>query len=581
MQKKAHTFAVILMVLHFCYVLNVNPIYAQSSIKALVGGAIVNPVGVPSIENTVILIEDNKIIKIGKDREIKIPEEAEIINVEGKWIIPGLIDSHIHFFQSGGIYTRPDVIDLRQYVPYVGQELVQIRERLTDTFARYLRCGITSVVDMGGPFWNFEVRELARQTDLAPRVAIAGPLISTYQPEALTTDDPPIIKVNTFEEAQILVHKQIEKKTDFIKIWYIVHSGQTPEDHLPLVQAIINESHKQGVRVIVHATQLETARAAVKAGADILAHSVSDTLVDEEFIQLLKKRNVIYSTTIIVNEGYLEALTKRVELSQIEQELANPYIVATLFDLFELSREVDPQKSENWIAARKERMKISQQNLKILQEAGVIIAANTDAGNIGTLHGPAIFREFELMAKAGLTPLQILTAATINNAKLMGRQDELGTIELNKLADLIVLNSDPLSDIQNTSDIHLVVKDGNVYSPEEIIRKTAEDVVQQQVNAYNARDIEAFLVTYSPEIKIYDHPDNMRFSGLEEMKERYNTFFKKNPNLHVEIVNRMVLSNYVIDREKITGFSNSQTKHAIVIYKVQDGSINLVWIIRE
>ncbi len=555
--------------------------YGAASIKALVRGSVVNPLGAPSLKNAVILIEDHKIIRVGHFGKTKIPQGAEIINVEGKFIIPGLIDSHIHFFQSGGIYTRPDVVDLRKFVPYVEQELSRIRKDLPDTFARYLRCGITSVVDMGGPFWNFEVRELARQTDMAPRVAVAGPLISTFQPDALTTDDPPIIKVNNIEEARALIKKQIDKKTDFIKIWYIVRAGQTPADHLPLIKPAIAESHKNGFRVIVHATQLETAKAAVKAGADILAHGVSDRLVDEEFIKLLKKRRVIYSTTIIVNEGYKEALTKGMALSLVEHELANPYIVSTLFDLYELPAEAAPRMSDDWVNSRNERIKISQQNLKILQDAGVIIAANTDAGNIGTLHGPALFREFELMAEAGLTPRQILTAATINNARLMGQQDNLGTIEGNKLADLVVLNTDPLLDIRRTSDIHLVVKDGQVYKPEQIIKKSAEDVVQQQVNAYNARDIEAFLAAYSADIKIYDHPSTLRCAGLREVRQRYEPVFQANPNLHVRIVNRIALGSFVIDREEVTGLSGKQTKQAVVIYNVQNGSIQRVWLITD
>jgi imidazolonepropionase-like amidohydrolase len=559
----------------------VGSIQATASNKAIVGGNVVNPDGASSIKNAVILINDNKIIQVKKLDKVKIPLDAEIINIEGKWIIPGMIDSHIHFFQSGSIYTRPDVIDLRKYVPYVEQELSQIKKQLPDTFARYLRCGITSVVDIGGPFWNFEVREIARQTNLAPRVAVAGPLISTYQPEALTTDDPPIIKVNIIEEALALVQKQIEKKTDFIKIWYIVRSGQTPLDHLPLVKATIEESHKNGFRVIVHATQLETAKAAIKAGADILAHSVMDKIVDEEFIKLVKKHNVIYSTTIIVNEGYKEALAKRVKLSLEEHGLANPYIVSTLFDLYHLPKDAAPKRDDTWVNRRNETIKICQQNLKILQDAGVTIAANTDAGNIGTLHGPALFREFQLMAEAGLTPRQILTAVTFNNAKLMGLQHSLGTIEPNKLADLVILNSDPLLDILNTSDIYLVVKDGNVYKPDQIIKKTAEDVVQQQVNAYNARDIEAFLATYSPESKIYYHPNTLYCSGREDIKQHYQALFKSNPDLHVETINRIVMGSFVINREKVTGLSNNQIYNTAAVYKVQNGLIQRVWVIRE
>jgi imidazolonepropionase-like amidohydrolase len=554
---------------------------AQSSIKAFVGGTLVNTNGTKPVENAVILVEGSRIVRVGSARDIQVPKDAEVINADGKWIIPGLIDSHIHFFQSGGLYTRPDIIDLRKYVPYVEGELAQIRERLPDTFARYLRSGITSVVDVGGPFWNFEVRELARKTKLAPRVAVAGPLISTYQPDALTTEDPPIIKVNSIEEARALVRKQVEKKADLIKIWYIVRAGERPEDHLPLVRATIEESHRNNTRVAVHATQLETAKAAVRAGADILVHSVYDREVDTEFIQLLKERDVIYTPTVIVTEGYKEVLSQRVKLTRIEHELANPYIVSTLFDLRKLPASAAPKRIEDRVKRTNSRIAISMKNLKILQDAGVTIAAGTDAGNIGTLHGPAIFREFELMAEAGLSPLQILTAATRNGAKLMGRSAELGTIEPEKLADFVLLNSDPLSDIGNTSDIYLVIKNGDVLEPQRIIEKTAEDIVQQQVNAYNARDIEAFLATYSPEIEIYDHPDRLRYSGLEEMRSRYQSFFERTPNLHVEIVGRIVLGNYVIDREKVTGLPSGRVIHAVAIYKVQNGLIQRVWFIRE
>ncbi len=575
--KTAITTLIIVM-LQFCHAADIS---AGSSIKALVGGNVINPTGARSVENAVVVIENNRIVQVGRSGRTEIPDGAEIIMAEGKWIIPGLIDSHIHFFQSGGIYTRPDIIDLTEYVPYVEGELAQLRKRIPDTLARYLRCGITTVVDMGGPFWNFEIRQLAREMQLAPRVAVAGPLISTYQPEALTTNDPPIMKVDTVEEARALVNSQIERRTDFIKIWYIVLPGHEPKEYFQLVKATIDESHKHGVPVIVHATELETAKAAVRAGADILAHGVGDRLVDEEFIRLLKERNIIYSTTIIVHEGYMEALSKHVRLTGIEHELANPHVVSTLFDLYELPEDASPAIDDQRISRTRERIELNQKNLRMIHEAGVTVAANTDAGNIGTLHGAALFREFELMSEAGLSPMEILTAATINNAKLMRQQDELGTIEQGKLADIVVLNSDPLRNILNTSDIHLVIKDGTVLKPQEIIEKTAEDVVQQQVNAYNARDIEAFLATYSPGIELYDHPTDLRYAGLEEMREGYLRLFESTPELHVQVVCRITLGNYVIDREKVTGLSDDGLREAVAIYLVKDGLIQKVWLIKE
>ena len=146
----------------------VTPAQDVSSLKAIVGGTLVNTDGKKPIKNAVILVEGSKITKVGTAKKVKIPKGAEIINAEGKWIIPGLVDAHIHFFQSAGLYTRPDVIDLRKFVAYEEEELAQIRENLPDTFARYMRCGITSVVDVGGPFWNYDVRELAIKTKLAP-----------------------------------------------------------------------------------------------------------------------------------------------------------------------------------------------------------------------------------------------------------------------------------------------------------------------------------------------------------------------------------------------------------------------------
>ncbi|UCD39322.1 MAG: amidohydrolase family protein, partial [Fidelibacterota bacterium] len=369
------------------------------------------------------------------------------------------------------------------------------------TFARYLRCGITSVVDVGGPYWNFEVRELARQSDMAPTVAVAGPLISTVQRDALMTDDPPIIKVTSAREALRLVRKQAEHEPDLIKIWYIAGRPDsdvpTAEKTYPIIEATIRESHKLGLRVAVHATGLETARLAVNAGADVLVHSVTDKEVDDEFLQLLKDNNVIYIPTVVVWEGYGEVYSQQVNLLPVEYELGNPYIAGTLFDLRHLPEADIPERVRTRIAEAEPVMprEIALKNLKRVQEAGVLVAAGTDAGNIGTLHGPSIFRELELMAQAGLSPMEILTDATLNGARVMGRENELGTIEAGKLADLVILNADPMLDILNTSDIQGVVKHGRYYPADEIIKPSPTDIVQRQDNAYNAHDIEAFLAT--------------------------------------------------------------------------------------
>lgn len=567
------------LILSFLFALSVQ---AQATV-AITGATLINPDGKPPTANAIVLIRTGRIARVGSASGIQIPKDAAVIDARGKWVIPGLVDSHVHFFQSGGLYARPDGLDLRKVVPYE-KEIENVKINLNDTFARYLRSGVTSVVDVGGPFWNFEVKELAEKTDAAPRVAIAGPLVSTYKPPVLSdVEDAPIIKANTPEEAREMVRRQAAKKPDLIKIWFVVLPGETPEKHFAVVRATIEESHRLGLRVAVHATQLETARAAVKAGADVLVHSVEDKEVDTDFVRLLKENNVIYTPTLTVREGYLKTYTQQHDFTLVEFEIANPSQMSTLFDLRRISPEALPNRIKNLLDKPPaiQPPTVALKNLQLLQEAGVTIVAGTDAGNIGTLHGASIFRELKTMADAGLTPMEVLTAATLNGAKLMGREKDLGTIEEGKFADLVILNSNPLASIENASDIYAIVKNGKVFYPGEIIKKTPEDIVQQQVNAYNARDLEAFIATYSPEIKIYTHPDTLRSTGHAEMRKVYGNLFKIAPKLHCEIVNRIALGNFVIDRERVTGLPNGRIINAVAIYEVRDALIQRVWFVPE
>lgn len=433
---------------------------STEEITVIKGGTVIDVTGGPPIEDAVILVERERIREIGTRGSVQIPNSARVINAEGKWIIPGLIDAHVHFFQSGGIYTRPDVIDLRQWRSYK-EEREWIRKRLLDTFARYLSCGITGTVDVGGPMWNFEVRALANRTERAPRVAVAGPLASTYVPSALKVEDPPIVRVFTPEESIDFVRKQLDENPDLIKVWFIHREGDDLDEQIGIVEAAIKESHSGGVRVAVHATQLEVAKAAVRAGANVLVHSVSDRPVDDEFIALLKDNDVLYTSTLVVSEGYREVLNQEIELSEIERELGDPEVIKTWSALENIPHDQIPGGVRRRPAP--EGRPISFDNLKRLQEAGVRVVGATDAGNIGTLHGPSLFREFELMHEAGLKPIEILESATRNAAAVMGKEDEVGTLEVGKYADLVILDADPSENILNTTKIHLVMKGGRVF----------------------------------------------------------------------------------------------------------------------
>jgi imidazolonepropionase-like amidohydrolase len=442
---------------------------------SLVGGTVINPADGKVLPNATVVINGDKIerVAIGKQDAASLGKQIPCV---GKFILPGYIDTHIHFFQSGDLFTRPDGADLNSVRPYK-DEVAWVKSHVNDVFARYLRSGITSVVDVGGPFWNFEVRKTADQTQKAPRVAVAGPLISSVSREKLDLGDPPIVKIDTPDQAREFVRKLAGQKPDLVKIWYIVDKDHPVDSFRPIVRATIEESHAHKIRVAVHATELETARAAVEEGADVLVHSVTDKPVDDAFVKLLKDRHTILCPTLVVFERYGRTFSHQLDLTPEEQKWGNPEVIASL-DVTKIPQDKLPQRIKDALAKPDETLgrikktyEVALPNLKKLEDAGVTIAAGTDAGNIGTIHGPALFREFQLMKEAGLTPMQILQCTTANAAKLFGGDTgaRIGKVEPGYLADLVILNSNPVDDISDASDIDTVIKNGIVYPATSIL----------------------------------------------------------------------------------------------------------------
>ncbi|MFH1050596.1 MAG: amidohydrolase family protein [bacterium] len=552
----------------------------------IVGGTVIDTKAGKHIQNAVVLIKDSIIISVAgpKDKEITIPINAKMIDATGKYIIPGLTDAHIHFFQSGGLYTRPDAIDLRHRVPYKDVELKWIRDNIDDLFRRYIRCGITSIIDLGGPYWNFDIIEQSKKAKIAPRAYCSGPLIASYQPDALTTDDPPIIKVTNIDEALKLVNEQAKAGTDFIKVWYVV--ARKPSiglmEFYPILEAIVKESHKLGLKVWVHATELETARKALEAGADVLVHMVNDKNVDDDFIKKAKKNKITIIPTMWVFNSYSAVFTKQLKLMKEEQLLGNPKVIGSFYDMYELNESELGDRQKNLLKEMKpiEPLPATLFNTKKLQDAGINVAAGTDAGNIGVIHGPSLFHEFEYMKQAGLSNQEILTDATLNAAKLLGMESKLGTIEKGKLADLVILNSNPIDNISNTSDIFMVFKNGEGFKPDEIIQNSPEDLAQIQLNAYNAKEIEPFLAVYSDSVEVYEFPDKLLYKGIDKMRETYQPFFNSATNLHCKLVNRIVNGNYVIDQEYITGNPRKPEINATAMYEVEGGLIKKIWFLK-
>jgi len=443
---------------------------------SLVGATVINPCDGKVLPNATVVIDGDKIerVSIGKQDAAGLGKQ---IDCTGKFILPGYIDTHIHFFQSGDLFTRPDGADLNSVRPYK-DEVAWVKSHVNDVFARYLRSGITSVIDVGGPFWNFEVRKTANQTAKAPRVAVAGPLISSVSRPQLDLGDPPIVKIDTPGQAREFVRKLAAQNPDLVKIWYIVDKDHPVDSFRPIVRATIEESHAHKIRVAVHATELETARAAVEEGADVLVHSVIDKPVDDAFVKLLKDRQTILCPTLVVFERYGRTFSHQLNLTPEEKAWGNPEVIASL-DVTKIPQDKLPARIRDALARPDEaldRIKktydIALPNLKTLEDAGITIAGGTDAGNIGTIHGPALFREFQLMKEAGLTNMQILQCATANAAKLFGGDTgaHIGKIEKGNFADIVILRSNPLDDIAHASDIDTVIKNGAVYPADSILR---------------------------------------------------------------------------------------------------------------
>ena len=252
-----------------------NPAVAEN-VTVITGATVVHPSkqGAAAVEpGSTIVISGDRIQLAGAGITLELPQGATIIDGRGKWVIPGLIDSHVHFFQSGNLYTRPDAADFNAVVPYA-DEVARNKARLNATFKVWLASGVTGVVDIGGPFWNFDMRDRAAASPAAPRVAVAGPLLSMVDRPQLDLDDPPIVKITSVDAARALVARELERNPDYIKVWFIHEKGDDLAAQEAIVKAAGDAAHAAGKRLAVHATELVVAKASLRAGADFLVHSV-------------------------------------------------------------------------------------------------------------------------------------------------------------------------------------------------------------------------------------------------------------------------------------------------------------------
>jgi imidazolonepropionase-like amidohydrolase len=546
---------------------------ADDRVVVLAGATVVDGNGGAPMSDAVVVLRGDRIEAVGPQPSVRVPKGARVIDVKGKWITPGLVDAHVHFFQSGGLYTRPDAIDLRSAVPYA-EDLAGSKSRLDETFARYLASGITTVVDVGGPEWNFDVRARAAASDKAPRVAVAGPLIATESTEPqkrLDLGDPPIVSAANAEEAAAMARGLLPSRPDLIKIWGIGSGPEGARRLRDITAAVVAVAKPAGIRTAVHATDLEQARAAVEGGAEVLVHSVDDAPVDDAFVAALKGRDIVLVTTAVVFEGYRETLSGEPELSPIERRLGDASVIATL-------SEIPPELVARLKGKMPDATPQIQANAVKLVAGGVRVAAGTDAGNIGTLHGPALHRELELLVAGGLTPSQALTAATRDAAHVYAAAPDIGLVAPGYRADLLVLYADPTKSTAALARIAQVWSRGRAHDPATLVAPSPEAIVQRQLDFYNARDIEGFASTYSEDVEVFDLPDTKpSLTGKERLRTSYGPFFQRTPELRCVAAQRIVEGPFVIDQEICRETPGARPVRAVAIYQVENGLIRRVW----
>ena len=433
---------------------------------ALVGGTLIDGTGRPPLTDASVLLGKGRITCAGTRAACPVPPGTDVVDVRGRWLVPGLIDAHVHFSQTGWVDARPDAFDVRDRYPYE-QAIAWLRDHVEVLYRSYLYNGVTAVFDLGGYPWTLALSGAAEGSALAPHVAAAGPLLTTFVPEIVTLPaQSQFVRLAEDEAIDRAVAAHAAFGADAIKVWFIVRPGETAAGFAPQVRRAGEAARRAGLPMIVHATQLETAKEALRAGARMLVHGVDDRPVDEEFLGLAKQAGVICTPTLTVLEGYAQVFERRWREAGVALEGVDPDTLRrarATADLPPDDQGLAPALRTRFDAQRR----TSADNVRRMRDAGVRLAVGTDAGNPLTLHGASIFNEIEAMAAAGLTPMEALVAATANGALALGRTD-LGTIEADRHADLLVLDADPLAAVANLRSIRAVVRRGTWHERQEL-----------------------------------------------------------------------------------------------------------------
>ena len=429
--------------------------------KAITGATLIDGTGHLPIKDAVIVIEGAYIQRVGTGTRTRVPEGARIIDARGKFIIPGLADMHNHL--GDGAFSP-------------GQAPQDYKKNLSSLLA----WGVTTVFAPGFEIDMKTFAELKRVSaeNTAPYPHFFG-LVRVFTAKGgygwergYTPETP--------EEARAAVRELKAANVDGVKLAYtdLTYATKRGRPMLkPEVMAtIIDEAHRHELKAYVHAPILKYAKEALHAGADGLVHGIISDPIDDEFITLMKKNQAVYITTHAVFEAGsdMAAWARRAdafdERGMIAKEVYEDGMSSATVSRWEAKWDT--------LGYVKGQLPILRANLKKASDAGVLVVMGSDSssgsdpssGGGGLLLGLASQMELMLLVEAGLKPEEAIRAATINVARVLGRERELGTVEPGKLADLLILEANPVADIRTVHQIYRVVKGGVVYDPGELLR---------------------------------------------------------------------------------------------------------------
>jgi imidazolonepropionase-like amidohydrolase len=385
----------------------------QAPVRAFTGGTLYDGSDRPAIPNATILVRNGRIASVGSAEAVAIPSDAEVVLLHGKYVMPGLVNTHGHVNGPA---------DLGTYAAY----------------------GVTTVYSLGGePESVFAARAAQNVPTLnRSRVYLAGPVLAPRDAA----------------DARTQVADAARQKVDIVKIRVDDNLGTAQKMTPEVYRAVITAAHERDLRVASHLYYLDDAKGLLAAGTDFVAHSVRDRDVDDQFVTALKASGKCYTPTLMREVStYVYESTPEFFTDPLFLLRADTALLRTLRDPTRQAGVRANVQAQRYKAG----LPLAMKNLKRLVDAGIPVSLGTDTGPTGRFQGYFELMELDLMARSGMTPRQILTASTSGAAKCMQLDREVGTIEAGKWADLLVLDRDPLADIANVRSISSVWVAGN------------------------------------------------------------------------------------------------------------------------